>query len=49
MIASKTGANIQMVHVIGKKTGDYYEQIETERLPTGLSFCQKKKVNCLTI
>jgi nucleotide-binding universal stress UspA family protein len=30
MIASKTGANIQMVHVIGKKTGDYYEQIETE-------------------
>jgi nucleotide-binding universal stress UspA family protein len=30
MLADKTGANIQMVHVIGKNTGDYYEQMEKE-------------------
>ena len=30
MLANKTGANIQMVHVIGKNTGDYYEQMEKE-------------------
>ena len=24
MLANKVGANIQMVHVIGKNTGDYY-------------------------
>ena len=30
MLAKKTGANIQMVHVIGKNTGDYYGQMETE-------------------
>ena len=30
MLANKTGANIQMVHVTGKNTGDYYEQIEKE-------------------
>jgi len=30
MLAAKTGANIQMVHVIGKNTGDYYEQKEKE-------------------
>ena len=31
MLATKTGANIQMVHVIGKNTGDYYEQMEKEK------------------
>ena len=30
MLANKTGANIQMVHVTGKNTGDYYEQIGKE-------------------
>src|SRR5665647_957439 len=30
MMASKTRANILLVHVIGKNTGDYYEQIENE-------------------
>jgi len=30
MLASKTGANILLVHVIGKNTGDYYEQMEKE-------------------
>jgi len=30
MLANKTGANIQMVHVIGKNTGDYNEQMENE-------------------
>ena len=30
MIATKTGANILLVHVIGKNTGDYYEQMEKE-------------------
>src|SRR5665647_717165 len=30
MLANKTGANIQMVHVTGKNTGDYYEQMEKE-------------------
>ncbi len=30
MLANKTGANIQMVHVTGKSTGDYYEQKEKE-------------------
>lgn len=30
MLANKTGANIQMVHVIGKNTGDYYEQMEKD-------------------
>jgi nucleotide-binding universal stress UspA family protein len=30
MLATKTGANIQMVHVIRKNTGDYYGQIEKE-------------------
>jgi nucleotide-binding universal stress UspA family protein len=30
MLASKTGANIQMVHFIGKNTGDYYKQMENE-------------------
>lgn len=30
MLAAKTGANIQMVHVIGKETGNYYNQLEKE-------------------
>ena len=30
MMAAKTGANILLVHVIGKNTGDYYEQMEKE-------------------
>jgi nucleotide-binding universal stress UspA family protein len=30
MLASKTGANTQMVHFIGKNTGDYYKQMENE-------------------
>jgi nucleotide-binding universal stress UspA family protein len=30
MLATKTGANILMVHVIGKNTGDNYEQMEKE-------------------
>ena len=30
MLATKTGANILLVHVIGKNTGDYYEQMEKE-------------------
>ena len=30
MMASKTGADILLVHVIGKNTGDYYEQMEKE-------------------
>ena len=30
MMASKTGADILLVHVIGKNTGDYYEQKEKE-------------------
>lgn len=30
MLADKTGANIQMIHVIGKYTGDYFEQMEKE-------------------
>jgi nucleotide-binding universal stress UspA family protein len=30
MMATKTGANILLVHVIGKNTGDYYEQMEKE-------------------
>ncbi len=30
MLASKTGANIQMVHVISKNTGNYYDQLEKE-------------------
>jgi nucleotide-binding universal stress UspA family protein len=31
MMATKTGANILLVHVIGKNTGDYYEQMEKEK------------------
>ena len=31
MLANKTGANIQMVHVIRKNTGDYNEQTEAEK------------------
>lgn len=30
MLAAKTGANIQMVHVISKNTGNYYDQLEKE-------------------
>jgi len=30
MMATKTGANILLVHVIGKNSGDYYEQMEKE-------------------
>ena len=30
MLANKTGANILMVHVIGKNTGDYYDPKEKE-------------------
>jgi len=30
MLAAKTGANILLVHVIGKNTGDYYKQMEKE-------------------
>ena len=30
MMATKTGANILLVHVIGKNTGDFYEQMEKE-------------------
>jgi nucleotide-binding universal stress UspA family protein len=30
MLANKIGGNIQMVHVIRKNTGDYYEQMEDE-------------------
>ena len=30
MLANKVGANIQMVHVIGKNTGDYYGQMGNE-------------------
>jgi nucleotide-binding universal stress UspA family protein len=30
MLANKTGANIQLVHVIGKNSGDHYEQMEKE-------------------
>jgi nucleotide-binding universal stress UspA family protein len=30
MLANKTGAKIQMVHVTGKNTGDYYDQQEKE-------------------
>ena len=30
MMATKTGANILLVHVIGKNTGDYNEQMEKE-------------------
>jgi nucleotide-binding universal stress UspA family protein len=30
MLAKKTGADIQMVHVIGKNTGNYYDQREKE-------------------
>jgi len=30
MMATKTGANILLVHVIGKNTGDYYKQMENE-------------------
>ena len=30
MMATKTGANILLVYVIGKNTGDYYEQMEKE-------------------
>jgi nucleotide-binding universal stress UspA family protein len=30
MMATKTGANILLAHVIGKNTGDYYEQMEKE-------------------
>ena len=30
MLATKTGANIQMVHVIKKDTGNYYDQLEKE-------------------
>jgi nucleotide-binding universal stress UspA family protein len=30
MLANKTAANIQMVHVTGRNTGDYYGQIENE-------------------
>ena len=31
MMATKTGANILLVHVIGKNTGDYYKQMENEK------------------
>jgi nucleotide-binding universal stress UspA family protein len=31
MLAAKTGANILLAHVIGKNTGDYYEQMEKEK------------------
>jgi nucleotide-binding universal stress UspA family protein len=31
MMATKSGANILLVHVIGKNTGDYYEQMEKEK------------------
>ena len=30
MLAAKTGADILLVHVIGKYTGEYYEQKEKE-------------------
>src|SRR5665647_509339 len=30
MMATKTGANVLLVHVIGKNTGDYYNQMENE-------------------
>jgi nucleotide-binding universal stress UspA family protein len=30
MLANKTGANILMVHVISKNSGDYYDQMEKE-------------------
>jgi len=30
MLAAKTGADILLVHVIGKNTGDYYKQMENE-------------------
>ena len=30
MMAAKTGANILLVHVTGKNTGDYYGQMEKE-------------------
>jgi hypothetical protein len=30
MLAKKTQANIQLIHVIGKNTGDNAEQLETE-------------------
>ena len=30
MLAAKTGADILLVHVIGKNTGDYYKQMEKE-------------------
>jgi nucleotide-binding universal stress UspA family protein len=30
MLASKTGAKILLVHVIGKNTGDYYDQMKKE-------------------
>ena len=30
MLAEKTGANVQMVHVIVRNTGNYYDQIEKE-------------------
>jgi nucleotide-binding universal stress UspA family protein len=30
MMATKTGANILLVHVIGKNSGDYYEQMDKE-------------------
>lgn len=30
MLANKIGANIQLVHVIGKNSGDHYEQMEKE-------------------
>ena len=50
MLAAKTGANIQMVHVIRKNTGDYYGQIENEGQLAKSKFeeilqKQKKKIN----
>jgi len=49
MLANKTGANIQMVHVIGKNTGDYYEQMEKENQHAKSKFeeiLQKYKGKC---
>jgi len=49
MLANKTGANIQMVHVTGKNTGDYYEQMENENQLAKSKFegiLQKYKGKC---
>jgi nucleotide-binding universal stress UspA family protein len=53
MLAAKTGASIQMVHVIKNKTGDYYEQVEKENQFAKMKFeeiikkyKEKDKINC---